>query len=124
MSRELTFKQAVLLAIIPAAISGLSAYFAQNAESSATKAEQSSSKIELMQAIRQARLTERDLINHDAIKREKIAYLIPVADNRAWGNYFNCRKGGGSRYDCAKNQKQIIPELTPEIVSKELEGGY
>jgi len=124
MAMELTFKQAVILAVIPAAISGLSAYFAQSAEHSAVKAEQSTSKIELMQAIKQARLTERDLINHDAIKQGEIAYLIPVADNRSWGSYYNCRKGDGSRYVCAKNQKQIIPELTPEIVSKKLEGGY
>jgi len=77
-----------------------------------------------MQAIQQARLTERDLINHDATKQGEIAYLIPVADNRSWGSYYSCRKGNGSRYICAKNQKQIIPELTPEIVSKKLEGGY
>ena len=78
----------------------------------------------LAQAITQARVTERDLIQHEATNLQKLAYLIPVADNRAWGNYFSCRKNDGNRFGCAKNQKQIIPKLTPEIVSQELIGGY
>ena len=124
MSKELTFKQAVMVSILPAAISALSAYYAQDAGSSAKKAEESAAKVELMQAVTRSRVTERDLINNEGIERKEIAYLIPVADNRAWAGYLHCRKKQGSRFDCAKDEKRIIPKDTPEIISTPLDGGY
>ena len=117
MANELTYKQALVIALIPAIISAASAYFAQRAESSA-------GNLELIQSIKQARLTERDLIQHEATKINQLAYLIPVADNRAWSNYLKCRQADVSRFDCAKKQKQVIPTVTPKIIAEVLQGGY
>ena len=87
-------------------------------------AESSAVNFGLIQSIKQARLTERDLIQHEATNLNSLAYLIPVADNRAWSNYLNCRQGNESRYECVKKQKQIIPAVTPEIIAGTLRGGY
>ena len=117
MSKEFTFKQAVFIAVIPALISAASVFYARQADNSA-------SNVELMQSITQARITERDLIQHEATKKGMIAYLVPVSDNRAWANYYLCRTQNQSRFECAQNQKQIIPKTTPEIISKRLVSGY
>ena len=114
---ELTFKQAALVAAVPALISLASTYYASQAERVASSVKETESII-------RARITERDLILNEAGVLGQTAYSIPVADNRAWSNYFLCRREGGSRFDCSKNQKQVIPKQTPEIIAKSLIGGY
>ena len=113
---ELTFKQAIIVASIPSLLSLTSSYYSHSVENN--------------QAIIQARLTERDLISQEATdiynstKEPTSSYQIPVADNRAWINYFACRKDGTSRYVCAEKQKEIAPKLTPEIIIKPVNFGY
>ncbi|MCW8932101.1 MAG: hypothetical protein OQL19_17950 [Gammaproteobacteria bacterium] len=114
---ELTFKQAILVAAVPSLI-GLSAtYYSQ--------------KVGNDQAIIQARMTERDLINVEGQIKNKEdtsktihGYLIPVADNRAWGNYYDCREKKGARFDCAEEQRKVKPNLTPKIVKEGVDFGY
>lgn len=117
MAHDLNFKQMLLIAAVPSVVSAASAFYASEANISATK-------IESRQAITQSRVTERDLILHEAGEIGAPAYSIPVADNRAWSNYYNCRTLGGSRFDCSKDQKRVIPEVTPKIISEPLDDGY
>ncbi len=107
---ELTFSQAVIVAAVPTIIALGSGYL--------------SNEVSKNQIIYQARMSERDLINQEGIVLNNIAYLIPVADNRAWANYFNCRKDKTSRFECASRQIKLIPEYTMDIVKEPLDEGY
>jgi hypothetical protein len=114
---ELTFSQAALVAAVPALISMASTYYA-------IQAEQVASTVKETETIKRARLTERDLIIHAAGELGLPAYSIPIADNRAWSNYYFCRTEGETRFNCSRKQKQVIPSETPKIIAKALEGGY
>ena len=111
----LTFKQAIIVASVPTLLSLSAAYFSQQVKSN--------------QAVVQARMTERDLIQEEALDKTRsgtltYAYPIPVADNRAWGNYFDCREKKTSRLECAAQQKDVAPKLTPPIVKKAVNFGF
>lgn len=112
---ELTFNQALIVAAIPTLLSMSSAYF--------------SHKVESNESIIQARLTERDLINAEAIEITKsgtvtYAFPVPIGDNRAWENYYSCRTLSRSRLECAEAQRSIIPSLTPLVVTERVDFGH
>lgn len=133
--KQYTFKQALVIAIAPSLATGLiaaaSAYFAIQANSEAiiakNEAKQAKERAELIdrnQKIRQKRLDERDKIVYEfAINNQlKSALLIPIEDNEAWVKYLECRNQDGSkkRYDCSKEQDNIIGDNTPLDVDDEI----
>jgi len=112
---DLSFKQAVIVAAIPALLSMSATYY--------------SHKVESNQVVVQARMTERDLIQGEALELTRngtltYAYAIPVADNRAWGNYYDCREKRISRLECAAQQKNVAPKITPPIIKNVVNFGY
>lgn len=112
---DLTFKQAIIVAAVPSILAMSAAYFSHKAESNL--------------AVVQARMMERDLIQEEALEKSRsgtvtYSYSIPVADNRAWGNYFDCREKKISRLECADQQRSVAAKLTPPIVKKGVDFGY
>lgn len=112
---DLTFKQAIIVAAVPSVLALGASYF--------------SHKVENNQAVVQARMSEKDLIQEEALDITRkgtitYAYPIPIGDNRAWGNYYDCREKKKSRLICAAEQKKLSPKLTPKIVSEDVNFGY
>lgn len=112
----MNFKQALIIAAVPSLISLTAAYYSQ--------------QVDLRQSVIQARMAERQWIQQEALDISKstgiitYAYLIPSSDNRAWGNYYDCRQNNKSRFGCAKEQKAILPKLTPPIIKTAVDFGY
>ena len=116
---DLTFKQAIIVAAVPTIIGIAATYYSQKTDSN--------------QDIIQARMTERDLINVEGQERHKNrsdkllsinGYMIPIAHNLAWSNYYACRiDNKKTRFDCAEEQREVKFDLTPSIVEKEVNFG-
>ncbi len=107
---ELTFSQAIIVAAVPTIVAFGAAYFSKDISDN--------------QNIYQARMTERDLIQKEATDKNELAYLVPIADNRAWANYYDCRQKNKTRFKCAGEQVPLIPDYTSEIVKNPISGGY
>ena len=113
---DLTFKQAIVIAAIPSLIGIAATYY--------------SKEVSDKQAVIQARMTERDLTNREALEittkgKPIYAYMIPVANNTAWSNYYACRiDNKESRLSCAEKQKGQKLDLTPDIVKKHVDFGF
>ena len=82
------------------------------------------------QAVVQARITERDLAYQEALEvttkdNPVFAYMIPIANNTAWSNYYECRVNDkDSRLNCVNKQKGQKMNLTPELVKNYVNFGF